>query len=482
MVAIIAMTRMHPVDNKIMLITYPDSMGSDIRELHDLLDSHFSGAIGAIHLLPFFPSSGDRGFAPICYDAIDRRFGTWDDFKALAADYDVMVDYMINHISAQSEYYRDFLAKGSQSKYSGLFISYTDFWGESGPSVRDIGIIYKRKPREPYVLAKFSNGAEDRIWCTFGDEQIDLNIKSAAGRSFLEENLRSLVGLGAKSIRLDAFAYAVKKAGTSCFFVEPDVWDLLNRCRTIVDPLGAEILPEIHEHYSIQLKLADHGFLVYDFALPMLLLHAIYFGEASYLDHWYSICPRRQYTTLDTHDGIGIVDVKGLLPDAAIEATKEHLFTYGANVKKIYNTEAYNNLDIYQVNCTYYSALGDDDDAYLLARAVQFFSPGTPQVYYVGLLAGRNDLELLESTKEGRNINRHYYAREEVEAELHRPVVQKLREMMRLRNSHPAFNGEFKHELKGRDRLTLSWFAEKRWISLEVDFSRKSYAIKEGEL
>ena len=480
MVALIAMTRMYPLDNKIVLITYPDSMGANIRELHDLLDSHFAGAIGAIHLLPFFPSSGDRGFAPMRYDSIDRRFGAWDDFKSLAADYDVMVDYMINHISAQSEYYRDYLEKRTQSKYSELFLSYTDFWGAKGPSSHDVEIIYKRKPREPYVMAKFADGSEEKIWCTFSDEQIDINIATSAGRRFLEENLRGLVEHGAKSIRLDAFAYAVKKAGTSCFFVEPDVWDLLTQCKAIVDPLGAEILPEIHEHYSIQLKLADHGFLVYDFALPMLLLHAIYFGEASYLDQWYSICPRRQYTTLDTHDGIGIVDVKGLLPDTAIEATKEHLFAYGANVKKIYNTEAYNNLDIYQVNCTYYSALGDDDEAYLLARAVQFFSPGTPQVYYVGLLAGKNDLELLESTKEGRNINRHYYAREEVAAELDRPVVKKLRDLMRLRNAHPAFNGEFKHDLMGKSCLNLSWSTQTQWIRLEADFARKSYAIKEG--
>lgn len=482
MVALIAMIRMYLVDNKIMLITYPDSLGADIRELHNLLDSYFRGAICAIHLLPFFPSSGDRGFAPLRYDAVDQRFGSWDDFESLAADYDVMVDYMINHISAQSEYYKDYLEKGSQSAHSGLFLSYTSFWGPEGPSARDVEVIYKRKPREPYVLAKFADGTEEKVWCTFSDEQIDINIKSDAGNRFLEENLRSLVMHGAKSIRLDAFAYAIKKTGSSCFFVEPDVWDLLERCRTILDPLGTNILPEIHEHYSMQLKLAEHGFLVYDFALPMLLLHAIYFGEAEYLDHWYSICPRRQYTTLDTHDGIGVVDVKGLLPDAAIEATKEHLFAYGANVKKIYNTEAYNNLDIYQVNCTYYSALGDDDDAYLLARAVQFFSPGTPQVYYVGLLAGRNDLELLESTKEGRNINRHYYTKEEVASELKRPVVGKLRDLMRLRNSHPAFNGEFQHELVGTSCLNLSWSTRTQWIRLEADFSRRSYAIIEGKV
>ena len=146
------------------------------------------------------------------------------------------------------------------------------------------------------------------------------------------------------------------------------------------------LLPEIHEHYSIQLKIAQHGYYVYDFALPMLLLNALYYGQGDYLKHWLSICPRNQFTTLDTHDGIGVVDVKDLLPDEEIERTKEDIYKFGANVKRIYSSAAYNNLDIYQVNCTYYSALGEDDNAYLIARAVQFFAPGIPQVYYVGML------------------------------------------------------------------------------------------------
>lgn len=120
-------------------------------------------------------------------------------------------------------------------------------------------------------------------------------------------------------------------------------------------------------------KIAKEDYYVYDFALPMLLINALYYGQTQYLKHWFEICPRKQFTTLDTHDGIGVVDVKDLLPDEEIGRTKEDIFKFGANVKKIYNTAAYNNLDIYQVNCSYYSALGDEDDAYLLARAVQFF-------------------------------------------------------------------------------------------------------------
>lgn len=242
-------------------------------------------------------------------------------------------------------------------------------------------------------------------------------------------------------IRLDAFAYAIKKAGTSCFFVEPELWDLLQEIAGITHAYGVEILPEIHEHYSIQMKIAAKGFWVYDFALPMLVLHALYTHTGEYLKKWLDICPRKQMTTLDTHDGIGVVDVVDLLPAKEIEKTKEILYQKGANVKKKYSSEEYNNLDIYQINCTYYSALGNRDDAYLLARAIQFFAPGIPQVYYVGMLAGENDLELLEATKEGRNINRHYYTGAEVDRQVEREVVRKLRKLMIFRNQCEAFHG-----------------------------------------
>jgi sucrose phosphorylase len=240
--------------------------------------------------------------------------------------------------------------------------------------------------------------------------------------------------------------------------VEPDVWELLEEYAKDAGERGAEILPEIHEHYSLQLKLAERGYWVYDFALPMLVLHALYSGESGPLVHWFSICPRKQFTTLDTHDGIGAVDVKGLLSDAEIQFTQNMLYQRGANVKPKYSGAEYNNLDVYQINCTYYSALGNDDDAYLFARAIQFFAPGIPQVYYVGLLAGKNDIELLEKTKEGRNINRHNYTTEEIAAALKRPVVAALFRLCRFRNYHPAFGGIPEMPVSRRaGTLTLCW-------------------------
>jgi sucrose phosphorylase len=195
-----------------------------------------------------------------------------------------------------------------------------------------------------------------------------------------------------------------------------------------------------------------------------------------------SIQSRKQFTTLDTHDGIGVVDVKDLLSDEEAEMTRENLYSQGANVKKIYSTEAYNNLDIYQINCTYYSALGNDDQAYLLARALQCFAPGIPQIYYVGLLAGENDIELLESTKEGRNINRHYYTKEEIGQEVQRPVVQKLFRLLKFRNSCPAFSGDISvHELN-RHELEITWKHETTEAKLSANLLSKQFTVQTREL
>lgn len=468
---------MKKIENKVMLITYSDSMGNNLKDLNMVLDKHFAKAIGGVHILPFFPSSGDRGFAPVDYHKVDEAFGDWADVEELAEKYYLMFDYMINHISAQSEYYKDFLQKKDESKYKDLFIRYKDFWENGEPTEEQVDVIYKRKPRAPYVDANFADGTSEKVWCTFDEEQIDINCKTETAKEFIKDNLTWLCKHGAALVRLDAFAYATKKAGTSCFFIEPDVWEFLNECNDIIAEYGVELLPEIHEHYTMQKKIEEQDYYVYDFALPMLLINALYYGKTEYLKNWLQICPRKQFTTLDTHDGIGVVDVKDLLPTEEIERTKEDIFQYGANVKKIYNTAAYNNLDIYQVNCSYYSALGDDDDAYLLARAVQFFAPGIPQVYYVGLLAGKNDLQLLEETKVGRNINRHYYTIDEIDQEVKRPVIQSLLRLMEFRNTHNAFDGDFHLLTSKENEIIIERVNGIHKAVLHADFETKKITI-----
>lgn len=230
--------------------------------------------------------------------------------------------------------------------------------------------------------------------------------------------------------------------------------------------------------FYMPMKIADKGFWIYDFALPVITLHALFNHTGKYLKKWLEMCPMKQFTTLDTHDGIGIVDVKNLIPDDEIENVKEQMYSRRANVKKIYSSEAYNNLDIYQVNTTYYSAPGNNDNAYLLARAIQFFAPGIPQVYYVGLLAGENDIELMERTKNGRDINRHYYSADDIDKEQDKEVVRKLKELMELRNFHAAFglDGSISATADG-DRISITRTCGNSELTLNANLTDYSFTI-----
>lgn len=431
-----------PITNKVMLITYPDSLGKNIEELRDVLNNDLKGAVGGIHLLPFFPSTGDRGFAPTDYTKVDPKFGDWSDVEKLGQEYYLMFDFMINHISRHSKYYEDFQQKKDKSKYADLFLSWDKFWPKGRPTKVDVDLIYKRKDKAPYQEITFADGSKEKLWNTFGPEQIDLDVRKKVTQEFIKQTLNQLIEHGADIIRLDAFAYAVKKLDTNDFFVEPEIWDLLAQVRDDIAAKGAMILPEIHEHYSMPFKIAKHGYFIYDFALPMVTLYSLYSGKSERLAHWLKMCPMKQFTTLDTHDGIGVVDARDILTPEEVKYTSQELYKVGANVKKKYSSAEYHNLDIYQINTTFYSALGDDDKKYFMARLLQVFAPGIPQIYYVGMLAGKNDIKLLEETKEGRNINRHYYTREEVAEEVKRPVVASLLKLFTFRNTEAAFDLE----------------------------------------
>ncbi len=457
------------IRNKVQLITYPDSLGINLLELHYVLRRYLHKAVGGVHLLPFYPSSADRGFAPLTYMEVDPAFGTWDDVERIGKEFDLIIDFMVNHISRQSEYFQDYFLNGKNSRYADMFLSFNKLSPTGEVDIADLEKVYTRKPRHPYTVIQRADGSREKVWCTFDYEQIDLDLVSETTKEVLRSFLIRLARTHAKMIRMDAFAYTTIRLGTNCFFLEPDVWEILEWLNEYLTPFDTVMLPEVHEHYRYHLKIAAKGYWTYDFALPMLVLHSLYYHTGERLKHWLSICPRRQITTLDTHDGIGVVDVEDLLTETEIQRTLKELDEKGANTRTIYSGPEYQNLDTYQVNCTYYSALGGNDDAYLAARTIQFFTPGIPQVYYVGLLAGENDISLVEMTKNGRDINRHNYSLDEVQRDIHKPVVKRLLRLMTFRNEYPAFGGTFVIEDAPDDRLVLSWYDNPHRVTATID-------------
>ncbi|WP_337099908.1 sucrose phosphorylase [Paenibacillus sp. YIM B09110] len=474
---------MKKIANQVMLITYADSMGNHLKDLYAILDEHFDGVFGGVHILPFFPSSGDRGFAVINYDEVDPAFGNWDDIKTFSEKYYLMADFMINHASIRSEEFKDYMKNGDGSPYSDMFIHWNKFWPNGEPTEEELEALYRRKLQGPYKEFTRDDGKVVKIWNTFFEEQVDIDPWASSTQEYYERNLGRIAEY-VPLIRFDAFAYASKKPGTSCFFVEPEVWDVLDIGMKPIRERGTEMLPEIHENYKIQLKMAEQGHWVYDFALPMLMLHALMTGRTDRLVNWMKICPRKQFTTLDTHDGIGVVDVVGLLDDEEIDFVRERVNKKTEELQQYYNLPAGvvkmsgAKARQYQLMSTYYSALDEDDEAYLLARIVQLYAPGIPQVYYVGMLAGENDVESLKQIGEPRSVNRHNYSKEEIEERLQVPMLQRLLEVMRFRNSYPAFDGDIEIDEQAENgTLAITWRNQEHWTALHADFGTKQYQI-----
>ncbi|NJB36233.1 sucrose phosphorylase [Croceivirga sp. JEA036] len=471
--------------NKVQLITYVDRLGvKNINGLAELLNTELKGMFGGVHILPFFnPIDGeDAGFDPINHKQIDPRLGEWSDIKQLSSSVEVMADLIVNHMSADSIEFQDYLEKGDESEYASLFLTYNSVF-PNGAAEQELVSIYRPRPGFPFNKMKFKDGSEKLIWTTFTPKQIDIDVYSEKGEAYLEDILTIYEESNIKMIRLDAAGYAIKKAGTSCFMI-PETFAFIAELTEKAHRRGIEVLVEIHSYFKTQIEIAKKVDYVYDFALPVLVLDTIYNKDAGNLKKWLAIAPRNVITVLDTHDGIGIVDVAsengepGLIPDTVLDEIVKtmHKKSEGRSLKA--TGAAASNLDLYQVNCTYYEALGKDDEAYLLARAIQFFVPGVPQVYYVGVFGDENDMELLAQTNVGRDINRHYYTLEEIAKNKETSLFQSLSALMKLRNRVEAFNGDFAVLDSPAENLKLKWTSGDNYIQLNANLSATTFEIE----
>jgi len=475
------------VKNQAQLIAYVDRFsGGRFREFQELLLGSLKDVFGGVHLLPFFyPIDGaDAGFDPIDHSRVDPRLGTWDDVRALGEHVEIMADLIVNHVSSRSPQFVEYDEHGAESRYSGMFLTYTSVFG-NGARESDLLQLYRPRPGLPFTQYHLKHGEQCLFWTTFTGQQIDIDVHSTEGKRYLNCILQQFHAAHIRAIRLDAVGYAVKKPGTSCFMIL-ETLAFIAELTAQAHALGIEVLVEVHSHYLEQIEIARQVDWVYDFALPPLVLHTLYRGNARDLKRWFEIRPRNAVTVLDTHDGIGVLDVgtdrkcrnlPGLLTSDEIDELVETIHRRSHNESRQATGAAANNLDLYQVNCTFYDALGRNDDEYLIARALQVFSPGIPQIYYVGFLTGSNDLDLLRRTGVGRDINRHYYTAAEVRENLARPIVRSLVSLLKLRNRHLAFSGEFRVVPSRDDQLVLEWRKESHWSCLEVELAKPSAVI-----
>jgi sucrose phosphorylase len=468
----------HPNASAPVLITYADRLAGDIDGVAALLDDQFDGAFAGVHLLPFFvPIDGaDAGFDPVDHTEVDPRVGNWANVTRLASRHQLMADVIVNHVSADSAPFSDWIAQGDASQFAEMFLTPQNVFGGT-PQPADIAAIYRPRPTSPFTEVEFADGTHRTVWTTFTDQQVDIDVENPLGWGYLIGILDRFASAGVTSVRLDAVGYAIKRAGTSCFML-PETMDFIRRLTAACHERSMEVLVEMHGHHLDQLAIAPHVDLVYDFALPPLTLDALYTGDAGTLRRWIALRATNAINVLDTHDGIGVIDVGAdprdpsrgaLLPPERIHDLVETIHHRSNGVSRTATGAAASNVDLYQVNCTFYEALGREDDQYLAARMIQCMLPGTPQIYYVGLLAGTNDTDLLARTGVGRDVNRHHYTPSEIDAALDRPVVQQLLTLLRWRAAEPAFDGTFELLDSAAHTIAVRWTSPASTVKITVD-------------
>ena len=323
--------------------------------------------------------------------------------------------------------------------------------------------------------------------------QMDLNAQSEEVWNFYDETLKKLRDHGGRLVRLDAFAYLHKEPGAANFFNRPGTWEYLERLKRIADKYDLILLPEIHAEYGDGLheEVASKGFPIYDFFFPGLVIDALDRGTNRHLLRWIRELIETKIQTINMlgcHDGIPVLDLrgkntdgesgKGLLSDDQIEAVIEEIMERGGRVKNLYGPDG-KKISYYQVNATFFSALGEDERKLRLARAIQMFMPGVPQVWYLDLFAGRNDYAAADQGGTGghKEINRTTLQPGDIEHGLSRIVVRDQLELMRLRNKSPAFDGELEIHACDEHRLHLTWKHHDCVATLNADLRGFGFSV-----
>lgn len=327
--------------------------------------------------------------------------------------------------------------------------------------------------------------------------QMDVNAASPLVWEFYEETLKKLSDYGCNILRLDAFAYLHKQVGESNFFNKPGTWDYLERIKKIAEQNNLMLLPEIHAEYGLHLhdEVANEGYYIYDFFLPGLTIHTIENQTSKALISWAKEIIAKGYKTvnmLGCHDGIPVLDLKGkevngvynkgLLEDVEIEKIMTTIMERGGRVKNLYDPSG-NKISYYQINATFFSALGEDEQKLLLARAIQMFMPGIPQVWYLDIFAGKNNYEAADNGGSAghKEINRTTLSMQDIEQGLETEVVQHQLEIIRLRNTSNAFLGQVVINDVLDDKIDVEWTNDKSIMHLKADLNDYKFTIEQIE-
>jgi len=442
----------------VVLITYGDSLKKSgqapLATLHEFAVRYLREAIPTIHFLPFFPYSSDDGFSVMDFFAIDPQLGAWNDVRDIGREFQLMFDYVVNHFSARSRWFADYLADRK---------GFEEFAIETDPS-SDLSLV--TRPRALPLLSEYEkyDGRRVHLWTTFSADQIDFNFKSLDVLAKMIEVLLFYVRQGAGILRQDAIAYLWKEIGTPCIHL-PQTHAMVKLFRAILDIVAPDvmILTETNVPHAENISYfgngRDEAQMVYNFTLPPLLFHAFVKQDATVLSDWakglqLNSADNTFFNFTASHDGIGVRPLEGILPPQELDALIAVVKTNGGQVSYKKNPDG--SESPYELNITYVDAiLADRDskraDKFLASQAIQYALPGVPATYIHSLLGSRNWTAGVAQTGRARTINREKLDAAKTIKELTDPhsfrseVFYPYIELIKTRRRQPAFhpNAEF---------------------------------------
>jgi glucosylglycerate phosphorylase len=439
-----------------ILITYGDQVQTPsekpLRTLGQFCQKYLTGAVSGIHILPFYPWTSDDGFSVVDYRQVDLALGSWDDVTAMQASFRLMFDGVINHISAQSEWFQGFLRDAP--RYRDYFITVE---GDS-----DLSRVVR--PRAlPLLTTVTTPAGEKKVWTTFSADQVDLNFKDPEVLLEILDILLMYAGRGADFIRLDAIAYLWKEIGTTCIHL-PQTHRIIQLMRAVLNEAAphVQLITETNVPHNANISYFGDGTneaqLVYNFALPPLTLHTFYTGDARILSDWASTLSLPSTKTtffnfLASHDGIGINPARGILSNAEIDALIEKTLAHGGLIS--YKNNPDGTQSPYEMNINYFDALSDPNGdeplelqvkRFSAAQAVMLALIGVPGIYFHSLFGSRGWSEGVQQTGRNRTINREKIQLATLQNELADPnslrsmVFAKYRQLLQIRSRLPAFH------------------------------------------
>ncbi len=448
-------------EQDVALITYGDLIYeesvSPLTTLSKFCGNYLKQTINIIHILPFYPYSSDKGFSVLDYESVDSMLGTWGDIEDLGTRYKLMFDAVINHVSSRSRWFQKFL--DGVPRYQDFFISYDS---HDELTSHDRNVLFR--PRNTDVLTKFQALAGDKyVWSTFSKDQVDLNYNHPEVLMRVIDILLFYVRKGADIIRLDAVTYFWVTLGTSCANLEQThvIVKIFHEILSLVAPHVA-IITETNvphkENIAYFGKDNDEAHMVYNFALPPLVLNSFYTRDTTKLSEWATnLGPVSELTTffnfLDSHDGVGVMAVKDILSDEELDFLIRRAREHGAHIS--YKTDKDGNESPYEINITWFSALCKEDDAedidlqvkkFIASRAISFVLQGVPGIYLHSFFGTKNDLEQMINADAKRKINRTIVNYNTLVDELDNPdtliakISDSMKDIILVRTMQKAFH------------------------------------------